>query len=447
MDVSGSKIMRDAAETGVAVLQSQHIAHGDHAGRPEGTRCPAGDEQRVLLVVLGAAEAGGGDENRGGKEQDTSNLSAGHGRVHRTLGSAVYRSRMPRIGYRLLLALALMAGHASAEPLEALRRGVNITNWFRYPQSRDPAALSAYLDDAAMERLRKAGFTFVRLAVQSDLLAEPGPLTDAIRRLERHELAVVVALFPAGWQPEDQPDRLLASWRTLAPLLRTFDPSLTVPEVVNEPVFVHDDAGWAALQHAALVMIRGVLPTNRIVLTGADWGSVRGLLALTPEPDANVVYSFHFYDPPEFTSLGAYRTGLDREAMARLPFPASDQAACEATAGAARDQQTAGLMRYYCSLRWDAEKLGARIAEAGNWARRNHANVIAGEFGASVRLRPDARMAWLAAVRAACEQQGFGWALWGYDDSMGFAARPPTAYRFDIAILTALGMSDSVVGQ
>ncbi|HTI84515.1 MAG TPA: cellulase family glycosylhydrolase [Acetobacteraceae bacterium] len=347
----------------------------------------------------------------------------------------------------MLLALALMAGHASAEPPAALRRGVNITNWFRYPQSRDPAALRAYLDDAAMERLRGAGFTFVRLAVQSDLLDQPGPLADAIRRLERHGLVVVVALFPAGWQPEEQPDRLLASWRTLAPLLRTFDPSRTVPEVVNEPVFAGNGAAWAALQHDTLMVIRGALPTNQIVLTGADWGSVRGLLALKPENDPNVVYSFHFYDPTEFTSLGAYRTGLDREAMARLPFPASDPAECEARAGAAKDQQTAEVIRYYCSLRWDAAMLAAQIAKAGEWARRNHANVIAGEFGASVRLQPDARMTWLTAVRTACEQQGFGWALWGYDDSMGFAAHPPAAYRYGIGILRALGMLDSLVGQ
>jgi hypothetical protein len=354
---------------------------------------------------------------------------------------------MPRIGYCVLLALALMAGYASAEPPVALRRGVNITNWFRYPQSRDPAALRAYLDDAAMERLRGAGFTFVRLAVQSDLLDQPGPLTDAIRRLERHGLAVVVALFPAGWTPEEQPDRLLASWRTLAPRLRAFDPSRTVPEVVNEPVFANNDAAWAALQHDALAVIRGVLPANPIVLTGADWGSIRGLLALTPDADPNVVYSFHFYDPAEFTALAAYRSGLDREAMARLPFPVADQVACEATTANTEDQPTVGLIRYYCSLRWDAAMVSSRIAKAGDWARRNHANVIAGEFGASVRLQPDARMAWLTAVRTACEQQGFGWALWGYDDSMGFAAHPPAAYRFDAGILRALGTSDSPVGQ
>jgi endoglucanase len=354
---------------------------------------------------------------------------------------------MQRIGYRVLLVMALVAGHASADPPAALRRGVNVTNWFRYPPSREPAALRAYLDDRAIATLRSAGFTFVRLAVQSDMLDKPAPLIDAIARLERHGLAVVVALFPNGWQVETQPDRLLAAWHTLAPLLARFDPVRTVPEIFNEPVFPNAWGSWAKLQHAALMDIRGALPSSTVVLTGADWGSARGLLALLPEDDANVVYSFHFYDPAEFTSLGAYRPGLDRAAMAQLPFPVSDQRDCEATAGAAGDKQTADLIRFYCALHWDGPKLAESIAEVGNWARRKHVNVIAGEFGASDKLRPDSRVAWLSAVRAANEQQGFGWALWGYDDSMGFGAHPPAKIQLDPAIMRALGLAESLTDK
>ena len=56
------------------------------------------------------------------------------------------------------------------------------------------------------------------------------------------------------------------------------------------------------------------------------------------------------------------------------------------------------------------------------------------------------RRAWpgSATVREACEQQGFGWALWGYDDSMGFALHPPgDRRRLDPAVLRALGLVPS----
>ena len=58
-------------------------------------------------------------------------------------------------------------------------------------------------------------------------------------------------------------------------MLRRFDPTATFPEVLNEPVFAGDPAAWARLQHEAVMAIRTVLPANTIVLTGADWGSIR----------------------------------------------------------------------------------------------------------------------------------------------------------------------------
>ena len=98
--------------------------------------------------------------------------------------------------------------------------------------------------------------------------------------MQRHGLAVVVALFADDWRLETSAaDRaaLLATWRMLAPLLRRFDPAATFPEVLNEPVFADHPDAWARLQHQALAAIRAVLPANTIVLSGADWGSVSGL--------------------------------------------------------------------------------------------------------------------------------------------------------------------------
>jgi hypothetical protein len=232
---------------------------------------------------------------------------------------------MRTIGYRLLVALlALMLIAAADEPPTALRRGINVTHWFRFPPSRDPAALRAYLSDAALEDLKHAGFTFVRVPVQPDLLAAPEALADAVARLQRHGLAAVVALFAADWHLETDPvDRaqLLAAWRSLAPLLRRFDPAATYPEVLNEPVFTGDPAAWAWQQHETVVSIRAVLPSNTIVLSGANWGSIDGLLSLLPDSDPNVIYSFHLYEPAELTALGAYRTGLIQPRWHACPFP------------------------------------------------------------------------------------------------------------------------------
>jgi hypothetical protein len=69
------------------------------------------------------------------------------------------RISLRRIGLlSVFLALLVASGHSPAAPPEdriaALRRGINITGWFRYPVSRDPALLRRYMADDAMRALR-----------------------------------------------------------------------------------------------------------------------------------------------------------------------------------------------------------------------------------------------------------------------------------------------------
>ena len=349
---------------------------------------------------------------------------------------------------RVLLFL-LLAFPAWAMPpddhLAFLRRGVAITGWFRYPASQDPAALARWMSDAAMADLRRARFGFVRLAVDP-AVAEAQGVRDAavaaVCRLQRQGLAVVVDAHPTNWHLETSIEdraRLRTFWRLMAPALHRCDPRRVVPEILNEPVFPGDPSGWAALQHTILADIRAALPDSTILLTGHDWGSIGGLRALSPEPDPNVVYSFHFYEPPELTALAAYRPNLDRDALARLPFPVTGQGRCEVPTA---DPPTRDLIRFYCALGWNQGAIEARIEAAASWARTNRTVVLAGEFGASAALNPAARLAWLATVRQALEARGIGWALWGYDDVMGFAVpRPPvTRPLLGDNVLQALGL-------
>lgn len=333
-----------------------------------------------------------------------------------------------------VLALCLAGPVRAAEPL---RRGVNIANWFRYPVSRDPGFLSRYISDGALDDLRAAGFDFVRLAFDPDM-TDPAVLIPAIQRIQRHGLTVIVSPHPNGWTLETDPGRLLVFWRRFAPVLRPLDQARTIPEIVNEPVFPGDPTPWGALQHDVLTEIRRVLPSATVLLTGNDWGSARGLEALTPEADPNVIYSFHFYDPADLTSLAAWRKDVDRSELARLPFPAGD---CAPPAGSA--PATAGVVRYYCASGWNAVQVAAPIVHIAGWAATHHVRLLAGEFGATAELNRPARLAWLTAARKAFEAHGIAWALWGYDDIMGFALPRPPPVRpvLDQGVLQAIGLS------
>ena len=350
-----------------------------------------------------------------------------------------------RAGFFLVL-LLLMGIPSRAGSPPPLAHGVNITGWFRYPASRDPAVLAAYLSDPAIAGLRRAGFDFIRLAIDPDVVADPAVETvmlRAIARIEAQGLSVIVSPHPVSWRLEDQGARLRSFWQRLAPLLAPLDQARTVPEVVNDPVFAYDVAGWAALQHAVLGDIRAVLPHATVVLTGQDWGSIRGLLSLTPEPDPNVLYSFHFYDPVELTSLAAWRPGLDRKALARLPFPAADRPSCVAAAGEVQDQLTRDTIRAYCSYGWVDAALRQPVERAAAWAQSHHVRLLAGEFGATAALNAPARLAWFRTIRAAFAAADIPWGLWGYDDVMGLGVPrpPPRQPHLDPAVLTALALT------
>jgi endoglucanase len=339
-------------------------------------------------------------------------------------------------------------GFPPPERMAVLRRGINITGWFRYPASRDPAALRSWLSDTAIIGLKGAGFTFVRLAVDPAILDAPTRLVflDQVRRLQSHGLAVVVSPHPVSWHLDTSPadrERFVQFWHDLAPILRPLPPALTFPEVLNEPAFHADPSGWDGLQHNLLTTIRAALPGDTIILTGSDWGSIAGLLAVTPAEDGNVVYSFHFYDPAELTSLAAYRPGLDREALELLPFPETDAAECRGVARNTSDPATRDLILFWCATGWDANRVRTRIQDAAIWATKHGVALLAGEFGASAAINPTARLAWLRLVRETCEENAIGWTLWGYDDVMGFnLPRPPVNKPvLDRAVLRALGLS------
>jgi hypothetical protein len=357
---------------------------------------------------------------------------------------------------RMCLLGAICCGPAAARPaasrLALLRAGISITNWFRFPPHADVSSLRAYLANPALLDLRAAGFSVLRLPVQPELLwqdgvIEPGRVQSvvlAVHRLQRAQMAVVVDLQPATWHLETSATdrlRLVATWKLLARALAGLDRATLFPEVLNEPVFADDPAAWEALQAETLAAIRAALPDVTVVLTGGRWGGIDGLLALHPVADPNVVYSVHFYEPMELTTLAAYRPGLDQAALARLPFPTGDAAACRDHVPAT-DPTTAAVGGWYCGGGWDAAHVAARLDAVAEWGRAHDAAVWLGEFGATRQLNPAARLAWLETVRRAAEARHIGWALWGYEDVMGFgvAVPPPIQPTLDRATLAALGL-------
>jgi endoglucanase len=248
------------------------------------------------------------------------------------------------------------------------------------------------------------GVGVVRLAVDPHYLHLHW-LDEALSRLISRRLVVVLDYHDESRTIESDPaevDAFERAWAALAAHLSRMPPGQVLLEVLNEPVFDADPAAWFPIQRRLVSTIRAAAPLHTIVTGGPNWSSLDGLLKTRPLDDANVLYTFHFYEPFEFTHQGA-------------PW-------------------VTGPVRHTSGVRYRAPHLvNRRVASAAEWSRRHGVPVWAGEFGAypAVAPRPD-RLRWLYDVRTALERHGIGWAVWSYDESLGLDRRLDSGGRITL---------------
>ena len=96
-------------------------------------------------------------------------------------------------------------------------------------------------------------------------------------------------------------------------------------------------------------------------------------------------------------------------------------------------------MAFYCATGWDrpGSAAGCSVPSRGRGATASH---CWRRVRRQCCAQPAARLAWLRLVRETCEANGILWALWGYDDVMGFdLPRPPeNRPQLDRSVLAAL---------
>ena len=303
-------------------------------------------------------------------------------------------------------------------------RGVNISRWFRYPIEDTERHYRNFITDADLDLIVALGVGTVRLAVAPPLDARRlSFLDEALARLAARNLVVVLDYHDESRSLEsgDAEVRAFADvWTSLAAnLARTTSPTSVLLEILNEPVFDGNPRAWFPIRRRLVQTIRAAAPLHTLVTGGPHWSSLDGLLMSDPVDDPNVVYTFHFYEPFEFTHQGApWVTGPVR-GLKGVRYPSSPR---------------------------EARRLDRRIAAAAQWAARHGVPVWAGEFGAFPAVAPrDDRLRWLHDVRTAFDRHAIGWAVWSYDESLGLdrrlAASGDVLIDWDTA--RALGLRDT----
>lgn len=357
--------------------------------------------------------------------------------------------------FLVCLANAAIAGNqVPHDRIDLLRRGININRWFSDPGAHPADFYANYVSPGVLSQIKSAGFTYVRVVLAPSALQLPdgrlnanvvNALVERISAIESARLGVTISPERQTWDlPNNPHDRqsLMQFWDQLAPLLAALDQNRTLVETLNEPNFP-DGKDWDDLQLRLVKIIRSHLPNMTILATGNRWDNVADLPKVRFLPDDNVVYAFHFYDPTFLTSTQVKDLpAQDAPLLSALIFPVNDPAACVKTGSLAQTVKTRGQLDWYCKSDWTVAKVRANIHATAEWARQ-HGVVVANEEFGILDNRPKAtRLAYLRAVREACEAEGMGWGLWGYNDGFGFSVdlRKPGPYVLDPAILQALGL-------
>lgn len=345
------------------------------------------------------------------------------------------RSVLRHLAGGAILAAVGPALAATAPPLPALRRGLNLTHWFEYERAQ---AVSA----GEMRLLRQSGLDHVRIPVDpvvggwhpvtgARLQFLPG-LRKALEQAVEAGLDVVLDLHlePTTKQlVEDRPAlqcAVMALWSQLARELADLPTAHVAFELFNEPQYYGWQASrWPALQLRLLRTLREHAPHHLVLLSGNEGGSLKGLRQLPLVADPAVTYVFHYYDPFLFTHQGAewldtrYTTaGLHRG----VHYPAQFQAVSP-TQLTSPHPRAAQEMANYLKEDWGPQRIQADFNAAGRFARQMGIRVVCNEFGViRANVDPASRYRWMADVRSALDANGIGWTLWDYTDIFGITA-------------------------
>jgi len=142
-----------------------------------------------------------------------------------------------------------------------------------------------------------------------------------------------------------------------------------------------------------LQTIRQGAPQHTVIIGGTYWNSVDGLLNMQPFDDADIIYTFHSYEPFAFTHQGMSWT--DPPYMPAVPFPQGN----------------------------DVANLTNVISAADTYSGYYQVPVMLGEFGCSTSANPQSRCNYIEVIGSVTREYDMPWYYWDVispSDAFGF---------------------------
>lgn len=208
--------------------------------------------------------------------------------------------------------------------------------------------------------------------------------------------------------PETETPKLAALWEQIGDIFKDYPDDLWF-ETLNEPSENLKGELMRQAQRVSVKAIRNKNPDRLIILGGDFWSGYRELKSNIAPPDANIIYTFHYYEPFDFTHYLAEWTKPNMPKTLRNWGNKSDKA----------DLKTA-------------------IQSIVNYRDSVNRPVFLGEFGVYTTIKNKDRAKWITSVRAEMESADIPWCLWAYANT--FPAYNPDTQKWDQSVVKALGL-------
>ena len=315
---------------------------------------------------------------------------------------------------------------SKARPIAGFMRGINLGNGLDAPRE---GAWGVVLDEQHFAMAEAAGLDHVRLPVRFSAHAGDDPpytvdeeffkrVDWAIERALAHRLSVIVDLHhyeEIMKAPEENAARLLGIWSQIA--LRYKDrPRSVAFELLNEPSDKLTSDKLNPLMARVVEVVRAHNPTRLVFVDGYFWANAEYLHQLVLPEDANVIPSFHMYQPILFTHQGASWMGPEYQTLG-VVFPGPPATPITPVGAAQQTPWVRGWFEGYNHLPLETNPGGpstvfAHFGHAERYVAKTGKRMYLGEFGAIANADPQSRVSYLRLVRQEAERYGFGWAYW-----------------------------------
>ena len=369
-----------------------------------------------------------------------------------------------------LLAAFAASAHAAVTPApgeelafqhaQHLKRGINTSIWFSQSRDYSVARLQSFTTPDDLKLIAAMGFDHIRLSIDAAPLlpwlrathSDPAATTPFVTELDKivqaatgDGLAVIVDIHPESdykaplLHGDTAVDHFAMLWRTLATHYKDTHPDRVFFEIMNEPE-QDDPYRWQGIEATIAEQIRAIAPKHTIIAAGAHYSGIEDLMRLKPLAVANIIYTFHDYEPFAFTHQSATWTSPEVEPERMVPYPSTPENVAK---NLQQEPDLAGqyFVEQYGLGRWDAERIQKTIAFPQQWSAKYGAPVYCGEFGVlREHVDPAMRDAWLHDMRTAFENDGIGWAMWDYQTNFGIVTKANGITTPDSGVVTALGL-------